>query len=322
MKGIMPNRYLNSFLFLCLFLAGACTQKVEEEKVIIASIGSDAISLGDFEDEYASDRRKYGSTYPLDKNAALKLKAAYLKQMIDERLILLEGKRLGVTVGAEEVDAAISEIRKNYSDAKSFEKMLIKEYVNFDQWKEMIKKKLLIDKVISQFVLSKVTILPEEINAYYVSQHDKFHRDEQVKARQILLREEIDAVKARERIREGEDFAAVARQVSQSPDSQEGGDLGFFSRGIMPPEFDEVVFTIKVGMLSEVVESPYGFHIFLVEDKRPALDLSLEDVQGQITEILKRARTEELYMKWMEGVKSRTEVKINEDVLRMSMGIK
>ena len=215
-----------------------------------------------------------------------------------------------------------SEIRKNYSDEKSFETMLTKEYINFDNWKDKIKKKLIIDKVIARAILSKIDISSEEIEAYYIRRQTDFHREEQVRARQILLRDETEAVKARERIREGEGFAAVAQKVSQSPDSQEGGDLGFFSRGIMPPEFDEVVFTIKVGMLSEVVESPYGYHIFLVEEKREALDLDLQEVHAQIVEVLKRAKTDELYMEWMERVKKKIALRINEDILKQSMGIK
>ncbi|MBE9504557.1 MAG: peptidylprolyl isomerase [Proteobacteria bacterium] len=317
------NKILLKTLFILLsFALAACTSKVEEEKVLLAQVGTDKIYLETFEEEFSFVRSRYGASYPIDKEAALKLKAAYLRQMIDEKVILLEGKRLGITVGAEEVDAAVSEIRKNYSDAKSFETMLTKEYINFDKWKDKIKKKLLIDKVIVRSISSKIDISPEEINAYYTSYQTDFHREEQVKARQILLRDETDAVKVRERIREGEDFATVAKEVSQSPDSQEGGDLGFFSRGIMPPEFDEVVFTIKVGMLSEVVESPYGYHIFLVEEKREALDLSVEDVHARIVEILKRLKTDELYMKWMEGIKKKTPVKINEDILKQSMGIK
>lgn len=309
-------------LILFLFLATGCTKKIEEEKTVLAQVGSDTIYLGEFEEEFATARSKYGSSYPVEKEAALKLKAAFLKQIIDERIIIEEGKRLAITIGNEEVDAAISEIKKNYSDSKAFEEMLIREYVNLDRWKENIKRKLFIDKVITQTVLNKVKISPKEIKAHYTSHQKEFHREEQVKASQILLREETNAVKARERIRVGEDFATVAKEVSLSPDSAEGGDLGFFSRGIMPPEFDEVVFTIKVDMLSEVVESPYGFHIFLVEDKRGALDLSMEEAETQIIEVLKRAKMDEVYMKWIETVKKEINVKIDENVLKRSMGIK
>lgn len=317
----MNKTFLKTLFILLSIALAACTSRVEEEKVLLAQVGNDKIYLETFEEEFSYVRSRYGSSYPLDKEAALKLKAAYLKQMIDEKLILLESKRLGITVGTEEVDAAVSEIRKNYSDEKSFETMLIKEYINFDNWKDKIKKKLIIDKVIARAILSKIDISSEEIEAYYIRRQTDFHREEQVRARQILLRDETEAVKARERIREGEGFAAVAKKVSQSPDSQEGGDLGFFSRGIMPPEFDEVVFTIKVGMLSEVVESPYGYHIFLVEEKREALDLDLEEVHAQIVEVLKRAKMDELYMEWMERIKKKIPVKINEDILKQSMGI-
>jgi len=127
---------------------------------------------------------------------------------------------------------------------------------------------------------------------------------------------------ARERIRAGEDFADVAREVSLSPDARDGGDLGFFSRGVMPAEFDEAVFPLKEGTLSEVVRSPYGFHIFLVEEKTKAKDLSLDEVRGEITEILRRRQMEKLYIKFIVDIKKKAEIEIDQQLLKRSVGIK
>ena len=315
---------IKNFLLLVLRLfVSACGREAEEEKKdYIVKVGNEAITLEDFEAEFHTVRRKYGAGYPLDKESLLKLKAAFLNQMIEERTVLVEAKRLGLLVGAQEVDAAISELRKDYADDKSFERMLIKEYINFEKWRKKIATKLLIDKVIAHSVLSQIEITTEDVDIYYNANLDYFSRDEQVKARQILLREEKAAMKARGRIRSGEEFAAVAREVSLSPDAKEGGDLGYFSRGVMPPEFDEVVFTISTGMLSEVVPSPYGYHIFLVEEKREAMDLSLDEVRGEIVDALRRDRMEEVYMGWIEDLKKRVKVEINEDALKRSVIIR
>jgi len=311
-----------AFLMILLLLPAGCASKVKEAEKVLAKINGAVITLAEFEEEFSSARSGYGSSYPADRETLLKLKGVYLNQMIEEKLILSEAKRLGIKVGAEEVDAAISEVKKDYSDEKTFKKIFINEYINFDEWKKKVRTKLLIEKVVSHSVLSRIDISEEEIEAYYNARAEDFKRDEQVRARQILLREEKDAVEARERIRAGEDFADVAREVSLSPDARDGGDLGFFSRGVMPAEFDEAVFPLKEGTLSEVVRSPYGFHIFLVEEKTKAKDLSLDEVRGEITEILRRRQMEKLYIKFIVDIKKKAEIEIDQQLLKRSVGIK
>lgn len=309
-------------LLLLVLLAFGCKGKAKEAQEVLVKINNDAITLEEFEREYRTERKGYTPAYPAGRENVLKLKAAYLNQMIEEKLILNEAARRGVSLSAEEVNAAIAEIKKDYADEKSFEKMLVNEYINIDRWKEKIKEKLLIDKIISQLVLSKISVSDGEVEQFYNDNIDEYKREEEVKARQILLATEEDAEKARERIRSGEDFADVAEEISLSPDSKEGGDLGYFSRGIMPPEFDDVVFTIEKGMISEVVRSPYGYHVFLVEDKREARDLGIDEVKGKIVEILKREKMEEAYLNWMEKLKSGVKIDVNRETLRKSIGIR
>ncbi len=196
--------------------------------------------------------------------------------------------------------------------------MFINEHIDRNKWREKIKKKLLIEKVIAHSVSSKVEISPEDIEVFYNTNIEDFQYDEQVKVRQILLKDELPAIKARERVRSGEDFSAVAREISLSPDAKEGGDLGYFGRGVMPPEFDDVVFTLEVGTLSEVVRSPYGHHIFLVDERKEAGVLTMEETRDKISEALRRSREETLYSNWIEELRKKTKIEINEEVLQSS----
>lgn len=90
----------------------------------------------------------------------------------------------------------------------------------------------------------------------------------QVRASHLLVNTEEEAISLREEILAGKDFADVAAEVSNCPSGSKGGDLGFFSRGMMVPEFDEVSFTLEVGELSEPVQTQFGWHLLIVTDKK------------------------------------------------------
>lgn len=144
-------------------------------------------------------------------------------------------------------------------------------------------------------VSERIEISDEEIQAYYDQNAELFNRPEQRQARQILFRvapdAELDAVEAArdraqnvaERIRGGEDFATLAQQLSEDEVSgAKGGDLGYFARGRMVPEFDEAVFTLETGVVSDPVRTDFGFHVIRVEDVRPAGQQPLEEVREQV----------------------------------------
>lgn len=314
-------KFAKPLCLLSFLLIFACGKKVEEKKEILVSVGGNKVSVEEFQKAYASASRE-SARFPVNRKTALKLKIAFLNQLIEEMLILSEAERLGLSVGKEEVDVAISDVKKDYADEKTFKQMLINEYINFDRWRDKIKKRLLIEKVISHSVSSQINITDEDIQSYYDKNIEEFRGDEQVRARQILVKEEVDALKARDRILSGEDFAAVARKVSMSPDGREGGDLGYFSRGVMPPEFDAVVFELETGLLSDVISSPYGYHLFLVEDHDDARDYSLEEMKDKIKEHLRRDWEEYLYAKWMDELKQDTKIDINEEVLKRSIAVR
>lgn len=148
---------------------------------------------------------------------------------------------------------------------------------------------LLVDKGILR---ARMEIPEEELKAYYDQHPDEFTREEQVRARHILLRtggdrsveearDQIEAI--RRRIEGGEDFAAVAREVSEDPGSAaQGGDLGYFGRGRMTPEFEQAAFGAKVGELVGPIESPFGVHLIEVTDRREGGSIPFEEARESV----------------------------------------
>src|SRR3989442_7939338 len=153
--------------------------------------------------------------------------------------------------------------------------------------------------------LSQVEVKDDDVAEYYaLHKEDKFTEAEQVRARHILIKVAADAgadakaaarKKAEEllaKVKAGADFAALAKESSEDAGSAaDGGDLGLFPRGRMTPAFEEAAFALQGGGLSDVVETPFGFHVIKVEEHRPGGAKPLETVHDEIADTLKRERS-------------------------------
>lgn len=147
----------------------------------------------------------------------------------------------------------------------------------------------------------QITVSPSDVERYYRENEEQYTTPEQVRASHILLqtegKDEAEVRKQAEallkQIKEGADFAALAKQHSEDEASAaQGGDLDYFGRGRMVPEFEKVAFELEPGQVSDVVKSSFGFHIIKVTDKKPATTRPLADVRQQITDQLAYERAE------------------------------
>src|SRR2546422_1696408 len=162
--------------------------------------------------------------------------------------------------------------------------------------------------------LSQAEVKDDDVAEYYaLHKEDKFTEPEQVRARHILIKVAADAgadAKAAARkkteevlakVKAGADFAALAKESSQDPGSAaKGGDLGLFPRGRMTPTFEEAAFALQAGGVSDVVETPFGFHVIKVEEHRPGGVKPLEAVHDEIADGLKQERSLALARKQAE----------------------
>ncbi len=161
-------------------------------------------------------------------------------------------------------------------------------------------KYLLID---AQALRARVTVTPQEIQDAYRDNQQQYSTPEQVKASHILLKtgdgkKEEDVRKRAEALlakaKSGADFAALAKANSEDDSNKEkGGDLGFFGKGSMVPEFEQAAFALEPGQLSDVVKTGYGFHIIKLAEKKQASTRSIDEVRAQIEDQLKWERAQE-----------------------------
>src|SRR5262245_54123968 len=148
---------------------------------------------------------------------------------------------------------------------------------------------------------TKITVPPADIERYYNDNIEQYTTPEQVRASHVLFRTEGKddaAIKAKaeevlKQARSGADFAALAKQYSDDEaNAKNGGDLDYFGRGRMVPQFDQVAFAMEPGQISDLVKTEYGYHIIKLTDKKAGTSRSLDDVRQQITEQLLSERAQ------------------------------
>jgi len=180
---------------------------------------------------------------------------------------------------------------------------------------------LAVNQLLETHVLQKITITEKESKKYYDSNPDLFKQPEQVKASHILIKVASDAkesekIQARKKIetvqkkvRQGEDFGTLAKENSEGPAAQREGDLGYFSRGQMVKPFEDAAFALKVGGISGIVETQFGYHLIKVTDKKPARTLPYTEVQPMLEQHLKNEKAKTEVQSYIENLKKSAKIK-------------
>jgi len=279
----------------------------EPEVRLVAEVNGKPITAAIFEEKYSRFTLRFHIPAAETPGAVKELKLGFLNKLIENELLLQEADIRGLTVSEEELDREISHLKEDYPK-DTLSAALEKIGLKLEEWREDRKEKLLIDKLIQREIDSVIHVSDDEIEEYYQAHKDEYQQPLMVRARQIVVATEEEANALRTRLIRGEEFAEIARLYSLSPDAASGGDLGVFAKGQMPEEFDEIVFRYKVGTISKVVKSPYGYHIFLVEDRmRPRLQ-KLEEVRDQIKDGIFRSRQEAFFKEWLDSLKKQARI--------------
>lgn len=279
---------------------------------ILAQVNQEQISVDEFDREFKELILEPGKEV---KEASLgDLKKAYLDQVIERKILVQEARRLGIKVSQEELNQAISEIKKDYPREGFGEKLGLKG-MTLEEWKVRLEEKLLAEKMIRRTLHYSGEVSEKEALQYYETHRSSFELKQKVRARQIVVTDGEEAIQILKRLKKGENFEKVAAEKSLGPEKIHGGNLGYFSQGERPIEFEHV-FSMEVGAISEVIKSPYGYHIFKVEEKIEPRQVPFEEAKSGILKELRQQKGEEEYQRWFKWVKGKTKVKVNKRWLR------
>ena len=301
------------FIFLCLFCifsgCGEWGRGLPED--VVARVNEESLTAEEFNEEFQElilePGKEKRSTHPGD------LKKAYLDQMIERKILVQEARRQGIKVSSEELNEVIQEIKKDYPGEGLSDRLGLRG-MSLGEWKVRLEEKLLAEKMVRVAHRHQPTIDEKEAYQYYEEHRPEFQLKERVKARQIVVADGEEALQILKRLRKGESFEKLALEKSMGPEKVNGGDLGTFSSGERPPEFDQVFF-LEAGGISEVIKSFYGYHIFKVEEKISPRHIPFEEAKTGILKDLSKRKVEEEYQRWFKGLREKAKVEINKKLL-------
>ena len=299
-------------LALALFVT-ACGDKAPRPPAaesVPATVNGQQIGLQEFLDELALEQALIKEGPSLKAGDMESLKEEALTHLIEERLMLQRARELALAVRNEELTAKIEEIRNDYG-VEEFKGLFGEDGARFPAWREALRKRMLLEKLVAQDVNAKVEVTDGEAESYYKANLDSYLTKGRVRAAQVVLRDRDRAEAILKRLKAGEDFGKVAREVSMGPEAVKGGDLGFFERGVMPEAIDRVVFFLPVGKLSGIVQSPYGYHIFKLLAREDVGGGKFAEVKNRVIADLRKLKEAEAYEKWIEGLKAQARIQIN-----------
>ena len=249
--------------------------------------------------------------------------SAMLNKLINDILVKQEAKRLGIVIKEKDVAETIEDvISKRNIKMEDFKKVLAKEGSSFPAYKKEVEEHLMKIRLVGVSVKSKVSVTDEEIGDYYRKHREDYEGKEAVRIKQILivipqrsgmeerLKLKADAGLIHKRLMEGESFEFLANKYSNGPAAKLGGDLGFVEKGVMFPAVNEVAFNLRNGEISGIIESPVGFHIIKVTDRRGAGIKSLEWVREEIKDKISNVKIEKKFFEWIEELRKKSYIDV------------
>jgi peptidyl-prolyl cis-trans isomerase C len=226
-----------------------------------------------------------------------------LDEMIGRELLLQEGKKHLPADVDQKAQAQIETVKKQFGGDEQFKDTLAQTGITPEEYAKHVHDNVIIQETIRQLVDKEVKVTPEEIKSFYDQNPEQFRQPERVRASHILIRvppNASDDVKkekraqieaARSLVKAGDKFADVARKVSEDPGSAaKGGDLDFFPRGAMVPEFDAAAFSLKTNELSGIITTQFGYHVLLVTDRKAAQTVPFDQVKEELGQFLKQRK--------------------------------
>jgi len=245
-----------------------------------------------------------------------------LNNMIDEKVMGYYAREKDVKVSDADIDKAINNVKtnNNLSD-ETLELALKAQGTTLKKFRDTLRNQILIRRIVGM-ELSGTTTSEEEARGYYSRHIGEFKTRERVRASHIILlvtensgQRAISEAKAKiesimDEIRAGADFAETATKYSQDASAKTGGDIGWFTRGKMLPEFEETAFALGIGEVGGPIRTRYGFHIIKVTDREESKIRPFEEVSKQIyarlsNELYKRKR-----MEWLKRLRNQAYIEV------------
>jgi len=246
-----------------------------------------------------------------------------LDSLIEQELLLQEGVQKGYKADDQAVADQMSSIRGQFGSDEEYQTALEAQGFTNESLEADIRVFLIIREFLDKEFYGAAEVTDQETRAYYDNNPEAFvQQPEQIQASHILFTLDADADDAAvetaragiqsvlDKVKAGGDFAELAREFSQGPSGPNGGDLGYFSRGQMVPEFEEAAFALKPGEVSGIVRTQFGFHIIKLVDHQDAVTIEYEPVKDQIRDYLQEEKVRGMVEEHLQQLRDSADIKV------------
>jgi len=317
------NRLNNMLRFIVLFLfLNSC---VNENALIDSASDNEVLLIINDEDVTSKKFKKVfdrqskifrvQDTRHLKPEELIWIKNRALDEVVKNTLLIQQIKNNNINIKENILSRVLKEAREGYPEG-AFAKTLKLEDISMDNWKDAIKTNLLINKLIQKEVNSKVSIGDKELRKYFNENIKKFHKKEQVRALHIMVESEDEIRQIQKDLKSKQKtFPALAEEFSLGPEGIRGGDLGYFEAGQMPEEFDDV-FKLKIGKISSIIKTPYGFHLLKVVDKIKERKMDFDESKATIKRLLLQDLQDKAFQDWFFKLKKNSRIEVDYGLLQ------
>lgn len=332
------TRRLNFIVLTLLGLAFFLFSTMGEAKMldrIVAVVNDDIITLSELEESGREVLNRVEENAPTNQRQEFleEARQRLLTKLITERLINQQATAANIQVSDEEFQRSYERnLAQMGVSQQEFRRRLAENGLSEERYKADLRNKLLRDKLIIYEVRSKVVVTDEMVKEYFDEKYSEemgdggfyllqmgftwndSEKDQQIESGRSATKEETRqrAERIRQAVIDGEDFSTLAREESDLPSAEDGGELGFFQEDELVPYMREAIVNLEVGEISPVIESPNSYQFFKLlsrQDEEESMQAHFEKVRGDIRAQLMESKFQEEYQKWVDQIKTGSYVK-------------
>ena len=294
-------------------------KKAEDPNMKVAIINDRVFTAGELDKEFAPiSGRLVKMGAPAEKIKEMRI--MFLGKLIERELLFQEAKKHNFVASEEQVNKELQELKGRFPSEEEFLNFLKESSFDLETLKKQISEGNIIDQLVKEEVEAKVAIDDAAIKAFYDAHTDQFMRPEQLKASHILVKVDNAADEAKKteakkkaedilkKVKAGGDFAALAKEFSNCPSAAQGGDLGYFGKGQMVKPFEDACLALKVGEISGLVETQFGYHIIKLTDHKDAGMVPLDEVKEGLGKQLKEREVQTKMREYIETLRKNAKV--------------
>jgi peptidyl-prolyl cis-trans isomerase C len=284
---------------LLLIQISACTPKSKNfSQQPVIKVNDRALSLSEFSNLLGRRLKELDALSAKNAETVSFLKEEIIKNFITRSLALDFASSKKLVVSNEELDREVEKFRSTYPDDVTFRRILAEEGISFSDWREQLRSRLIEKLVFSTITQGIKTPSVEELKSHYQQNIENFKTKERILIRQIVVEEKAKAELLRESLKK-QKFEQVASKYSIAPEGKAGGLVGWIGKGEV--DFFDPAFSYRVGIPGPLFQSPFGYHIVLVEKKAAAGTQTFEEVRPRIERDLRALKEQALFTEWLDA---------------------